>query len=80
MRVYKEVPMWWYAIIFFSCLGLAMFVCEYYAINLPWWAVLTAIMLAVITIVPIGIIQAITYLSGNLCTFPHLLSEILKLD
>lgn len=60
MKVFKEVPMWWYAIVFVVCLGMAIAVCEYTAVNLPWWAVLMAIGIAAITIVPIGIIQALT--------------------
>lgn len=60
MERYKEVPMWWYFGVFVACLGGAIFTCEFYDLDLPWWALIVAIAIAVVTIVPIGIIQAIT--------------------
>jgi len=59
MDRYPEVPDWWYGIIFLINLGLAMFTCEYYRIDLPWWAVIFAVLIAAIFLVPIGIITAV---------------------
>jgi len=59
MDRYEEVPDWWYAVFFVLNLGLAIFVCEYYGIKLPWWAVILAVAISGIFVLPIGIITAI---------------------
>ncbi|EIN04185.1 OPT oligopeptide transporter [Punctularia strigosozonata HHB-11173 SS5] len=60
MSRYREVPEWWYAIIF-----LAMFVCgvvsiEVWPTQFPVWAFVLALIIAFVYIIPIGMIQAIT--------------------
>ncbi|CCM00338.1 uncharacterized protein FIBRA_02368 [Fibroporia radiculosa] len=60
MAVYPEVPWWWYAII-----GVIAFVCgvvgiEIYPTELPVWAMVMAIVIALIFIIPVGMIRAIT--------------------
>jgi OPT family small oligopeptide transporter len=59
MDRYPEVPDWWYGGFFILNLALAIFVCEYYGIDLPWWAVLLATLIAAIFVLPAGIITAI---------------------
>ncbi|KAI9339923.1 OPT oligopeptide transporter protein-domain-containing protein [Obelidium mucronatum] len=60
MDSYPEVPEWWfYAWLLFTTLG-AIAVCQWGGFDLPWWGVLIAIILALVTILPIGIIQAIS--------------------
>ncbi|KAF9373738.1 hypothetical protein CPC16_001675, partial [Podila verticillata] len=59
MRVYPEVPQWWYGILFVITLGLSFVTCivwEY----MPWWAVLLALAIAIIFVLPVGIVQAVT--------------------
>lgn len=58
--MYPEVPAFWYLGMFVSCLVMAIFICEYTAIQLPWWALLLAIGIALTLSLPIGIIQAIS--------------------
>jgi len=59
MDRYAEVPDWWYGGFFIVNLGLSIFVCEYYRINLPWWAVILAVAMAALFVLPVGIITAI---------------------
>jgi len=66
MDRYPEVPDWWYGIIFVVNMALAIFVCEYYDINLPWWAVILAILMAAFFTVPIGIVTAIANVTPGL--------------
>jgi len=59
MDKYPEVPDWWYGGFFLVNLALAVVVCEVYDIKLPWWAVILAVAIAAIFVLPIGIITAI---------------------
>jgi len=59
MDRYDEVPDWWYGIIFAVNLVLAIVVCEFFRIDLPWWGVILAVGIAAIFLLPIGIITAI---------------------
>jgi len=66
MDRYPEVPDWWYGGFFLLNLALAIFVCEYYGIGLPWWAVLLATVIAAIFVLPAGIITAIANVTPGL--------------
>ncbi|KAK3832929.1 MAG: OPT family small oligopeptide transporter [Linnemannia elongata] len=59
MQAYPEVPDWWYAALFVGMTALAIFTCQFYG-YMPWWAVLLAILLAVVFALPVGLIQALT--------------------
>ncbi|CAM0136591.1 hypothetical protein VKS41_003393 [Umbelopsis sp. WA50703] len=60
MQTYKEVPAWWYYIIF--VIGIALNIGLAYANNsaLPWWGVIFAIALSTLLCLPLGVIQAIS--------------------
>ncbi|KAF9430020.1 hypothetical protein BGZ94_008617 [Podila epigama] len=59
MKVYPEVPNWWYGCLFIITFGLSMVTCVIWD-YLPWWALILAMFIAVIFILPVGIIQAVT--------------------
>ncbi|KAF9109043.1 hypothetical protein BGX30_008555, partial [Mortierella sp. GBA39] len=59
MQAYPEVPDWWYGALFVIMTAIALFTCEYYK-YMPWWAVLLAILIAVVFALPVGLIQALT--------------------
>ncbi|KAG0073736.1 hypothetical protein BGZ93_000996 [Podila epicladia] len=59
MRVYPEVPQWWFGVLFVVTLGLSFVTCivwEY----MPWWAVILAMAIAIFFVLPVGIVQAVT--------------------
>lgn len=62
MKVYDQVPMWWFHVLLVAMIALTIWVCEYYKemLQLPWWGVLLACALAFFFTLPIGIIQATT--------------------
>ncbi|CAG8758232.1 9793_t:CDS:10 [Dentiscutata erythropus] len=63
MNVYpgfNKVPYYWYGTIFFVMLIIAIILGYTTGANLPWWGVLLAVVLAVVMVLPIGIIQAIS--------------------
>ncbi|KAF9644264.1 small oligopeptide transporter [Thelephora ganbajun] len=60
MSNYRQVPEWWYAILFainfiFACLSVQL-----WPTHLPIWALVIGLLIAVVYIVPIGMILAIT--------------------
>ncbi|KAG0268692.1 hypothetical protein BGZ95_002347 [Linnemannia exigua] len=59
MRVYPEVPDWWYIALFVVSLALSLFTCQQYNF-MPWWAVLLAMAIAIFFVLPVGIVQAVT--------------------
>ncbi|CAG8654930.1 14982_t:CDS:10 [Dentiscutata erythropus] len=60
MSIYPEVPNYWYGGTFLVMLIIAIILGQTTGANLPWWGLLLAVALAVITLLPIGIIQAIS--------------------
>ncbi|KAJ3112908.1 hypothetical protein HK100_002161, partial [Physocladia obscura] len=60
MDAYPDVPDWWYYILLVVTALAGMFVCQFGGFTLPWWGVLLAIALALVSMIPIGIIQAIS--------------------
>nr|GMD11762.1 oligopeptide transporter 7-like [Ipomoea batatas] len=62
MSKYRQVPEWWFWCILVANIALTVFACEYYKeqLQLPWWGVLLACVIAIIFTLPIGIITAIT--------------------
>ncbi|KAF9550274.1 hypothetical protein EC957_001181 [Mortierella hygrophila] len=60
MRVYPEVPQLWYATFYLIMAGLAMFVCETYIKQLPWWGLLVALAIGWLLTLPICAMTAIT--------------------
>lgn len=60
MKVYKEVPQWWYGSLFIVSLSLAIGM-AYVGINtLPWWSIIVFTVIAFILAVILGFIYAVT--------------------
>ncbi|XP_047983073.1 oligopeptide transporter 7-like [Salvia hispanica] len=62
MSKYRQVPEWWFWCILVGNVTLTIFACEYYneQLQLPWWGVVLACVIAIFFTLPIGIITAIT--------------------
>ncbi|KAJ3191701.1 hypothetical protein HK101_007495, partial [Irineochytrium annulatum] len=60
MDAYPDVPDLWYAILLGLNIVLAIAVCQFGGFDLPWWGVILGFALACVSILPIGIIQAIS--------------------
>ncbi|KAF9578742.1 hypothetical protein BGW38_005310, partial [Lunasporangiospora selenospora] len=59
MLAYPEVPDWWYGLLFAVTLALSLVTCIVWEF-MPWWAVLLALAIAIIFVLPVGIVQAVT--------------------
>ncbi|KAJ7876048.1 oligopeptide transporter [Mycena olivaceomarginata] len=60
MRNYPEVPDWWYALSFCVFFSLAIVAMEVWHTQVPVWALILAVMLPIIYILPSGFIYAMT--------------------
>ncbi|KAH9830857.1 OPT oligopeptide transporter [Rhodofomes roseus] len=60
MAVYKEVPMWWYAAITLAAFVTAMVCCYTEKSGLPWWALIVALIFAIIILPFYGAMYAIS--------------------
>ena len=60
MSVYSEVPMWWYGLLGLVAFGLGIVAIHVWDTQLPVWALVIAILVAIVFIVPVGIIRALT--------------------
>ncbi|KAI7901113.1 OPT family small oligopeptide transporter [Cokeromyces recurvatus] len=60
MRVYPEVPQWWYITVFILSFGASFGLIYHWPIGLPWWGLILALAISMIFVLPIGIITAIT--------------------
>ncbi|MCO5569815.1 hypothetical protein L7F22_023529 [Adiantum nelumboides] len=68
MRRYKQVPQWWFLGILAVTIAVAIGACQTYSeqLQLPWWGVAVACIIAFFFTLPIGIIRATTNQSPGL--------------
>jgi len=60
MDVYPDVPDLWYVALLAVNVVLGIVVCQWGGFDLPWWGVILGLLLAAVSIIPIGTIQAIS--------------------
>ncbi|KAG0150618.1 hypothetical protein CROQUDRAFT_652218 [Cronartium quercuum f. sp. fusiforme G11] len=72
MQSYPEVPEWWFLIIGVVSVTLAIFTIEYYQTQMPVWGLAFALGIALLLIVPCGIMDAVASVSAPL----NVLSEL----
>ncbi|KAI0250494.1 OPT oligopeptide transporter protein-domain-containing protein [Lactifluus subvellereus] len=59
MSVYKEVPDWWYLLIFLTTFAFGVFAIETWDTGFPVWAFVLALVISLVYTIPIGVIQAV---------------------
>ncbi|KAG9002079.1 hypothetical protein FRB93_011852 [Tulasnella sp. JGI-2019a] len=60
MSNYKEVPEWWYGIVFITQFALAVIALQVWHTQFPIYAFVVALLVAFVYSIPIGMLQAIT--------------------
>ncbi|KAG1727749.1 OPT oligopeptide transporter [Suillus paluster] len=60
MARYRQVPEWWYLIVFVAMFVFGIIVIEVWPTQFPVWGFVLALIIAFFYIIPIGMIQAIT--------------------
>jgi OPT family small oligopeptide transporter len=73
MTAYKEVPHYWYGLLGIVAFILSVILIEAWDTQLPIWGLLLALLLAVVFVVPVGIIQAITNQTASLQVLAELI-------
>lgn len=58
MRKYKDVPIWWYCIVFLILFGISLAFIYVEKTELPWWGLILALLIVLVLLVPVGIMQA----------------------
>jgi len=72
---YPDVPWWWYASLSLLILGLTIMTMYVYNIGMPWWGVFLAFGMAIVYVVPVGVVFAVANLNSNVLT---VLGEIIS--
>lgn len=77
MRSYKEVPLWWYAVLFVCCFFsiLAIILSGY--LYLPWWTYIVALLTGACTIIPLGWLYAVSNFQLPIGTFNELIYGVM---
>lgn len=73
MRKYDPVPWWWFMGILLPCLALSFVVIYVWPTEMTWWALILAIIISAVWMVPIGMVQAITNIQLGLNVFTEFL-------
>ncbi|KAF8518159.1 oligopeptide transporter [Hysterangium stoloniferum] len=60
MSKYRQVPDWWYLMIFLSMFVIGIISIELWPTQLPVWAFVLSLVISFLYVIPIGMIQAIT--------------------
>ncbi|KIJ32419.1 hypothetical protein M422DRAFT_76535 [Sphaerobolus stellatus SS14] len=60
MSRYRQVPEWWYIIVFLCMFVFGILTIELWPTNFPVWAFVLSLIIAFVYTIPIGMIQAIT--------------------
>lgn len=51
---YASAPTWWYGIAALCAIGLGIFACEYYPVQLRWYGALFAFAISLVFFLPVG--------------------------
>lgn len=60
MSNYKQVPDWWYVVLFVICLGFSFLTVCNWETGLPAWGLVIALLISIITFIPEGVIEALS--------------------
>ncbi|ORY58552.1 OPT oligopeptide transporter protein-domain-containing protein [Pseudomassariella vexata] len=60
MKKYEDTPNWWYYSLFIVLFALSLVTVLHWDTHLTWWAMIVAMLLAIVFLIPIGMIQGIT--------------------
>ncbi|PPQ75716.1 hypothetical protein CVT24_002577 [Panaeolus cyanescens] len=66
MKVYPEVPMWWYIAMFFASFAMAMSTSYAAKSGLPWWGLIVGLIISAIFLPFVITVYAITGFSPNI--------------
>ncbi|KAH7907731.1 OPT oligopeptide transporter [Hygrophoropsis aurantiaca] len=74
MSNYRQVPEWWYLIIFIGMFALGIAAIQLSPTQLPVWGFIVSLLIAFVCMIPIGMIQAITDVQFSTSTIAALVA------
>ncbi|RDB18213.1 Oligopeptide transporter 9 [Hypsizygus marmoreus] len=77
MKVYREVPMWWYIAMFFASFAMAMATIYTGGSGLPWWALIVGLIISTVFLPFVITVYAITGFSPNIQSLVQMLGAAL---
>lgn len=63
---YKNIPEWWYGVVFLASFALSIVTVKVWDTEMPVWALVVALIIAIIFLLPVGIIYSKTNISVGL--------------
>ena len=60
MTAYKEIPLWWYGLLFAATFAGGIVGIEIFPTGLPVWGYIISLLIPILLMLPVGIIRAIT--------------------
>lgn len=66
MKNYKNIPEWWFLIVFLCAFALSIVTIRVWNTEMPVWALIVALLIAVFFLLPVGIIYSITNIAVGL--------------
>lgn len=66
MKNYREVPSWWYGVVFLIFFGFSIATIRAWNTEMPVWCLIVALIIAAVFLLPCGFIYAITNISVGL--------------
>jgi hypothetical protein len=79
MRKYKAVHDWWYSVLLVVMIAFSFATCLAWPTNLSWWALIIALLISFVWIIPIGIVYATTNIHLGLNVFTEYIIGYMQL-
>ncbi|KAI5117568.1 hypothetical protein M0805_009646 [Coniferiporia weirii] len=77
MKVYPEVPMWWYGAVFLGSFAMAMATIYTGGSNLPWWGLIVGIIFSALFLPFVVTVYAITGFTPNIQNLIQMLGAVM---
>lgn len=66
MRSYKNIPEWWFGIVFLGAFALSIVTIRVWNTEMPVWSLIVALLIAIVFLLPVGIIYSLTNIAVGL--------------
>lgn len=63
---YKNIPEWWYGIVFLGSFAISIVTIRYWNTEMPVWSLIVALLIAIVFLLPVGIIYSLTNIAVGL--------------
>ncbi|KAI8822241.1 OPT oligopeptide transporter protein-domain-containing protein [Fimicolochytrium jonesii] len=78
MKRYKDAADWWFLVLFLVTFGASLFTVMYWDTQLDWWGLSLSLLMALLWVIPVGIVQACTNMQVGLNVITEFVIGYLK--